>query len=34
MTLASFPELKNLANLEKLKLADQLWQAGVSDASR
>jgi len=32
MTLASFPELKKLPKEEKLKLADALWQAGVSDS--
>lgn len=32
MTLASFPELKKLPKEQKLKLADELWQAGVSDS--
>lgn len=32
MTLASFPELKKLPTQQKLKLADELWQAGVSDS--
>lgn len=33
MTLASFPELKRLPRQQKLKLADELWQAGVSDST-
>jgi putative addiction module component (TIGR02574 family) len=32
MTLASFPELKKLPSRQKLKLADELWQAGVTDS--
>lgn len=32
MTHASFPELKKLSRRQKLKLADELWQAGVSDS--
>lgn len=32
MTLASFPELKKLPLGQKLKLADELWQAGVCDS--
>lgn len=32
MKLASFPELKKLPREQKLKLADELWQAGVSDS--
>ena len=32
MSLASYPELKKLPRHQKLKLADELWQAGVSDA--
>ena len=31
MTLASFPELQKLPRRQKLRLADELWQAGVSD---
>ena len=31
MSLASFPELKKLPRRQKLRLADELWQAGVSD---
>ena len=32
MSLASFPELQKLPSSEKLKLADELWQAGISDS--
>lgn len=32
MKLASFPELQKLPPRQKLKLADELWQAGVSDS--
>lgn len=32
MSLASFPELQKLSRQQKLKLADELWQAGVSDS--
>jgi putative addiction module component (TIGR02574 family) len=32
MNLASFPELQKLPPLQKIKLADELWQAGVSDS--
>ena len=32
MSLADFPALNKLPNSEKLKLADQLWQAGVGDS--
>ena len=31
MAMASFPNLNKLSHREKLKLADELWQAGVSD---
>ena len=31
MSLASYPELTKLPPREKMKLADELWQAGVSD---
>lgn len=33
MNLASFPELKKLPRDQKLKLADELWQAGMSDST-
>ena len=32
MSLARFPELQKLTCQEKMKLADELWQAGVSDS--
>lgn len=32
MSLARFPELQKLTGEEKMKLADELWQAGVSDS--
>jgi putative addiction module component (TIGR02574 family) len=32
MNLASFPELQKLPRREKMKLADELWQSGVSDS--
>ena len=32
MNLASFPELQKLPRREKFKLADELWQAGVSES--
>lgn len=32
MTLARFPELKNLPRSEKMELAEASWQAGVSDS--
>ena len=31
MTLADFPKLKELPARQKLKLAEELWFAGVSD---
>lgn len=31
MNLANFPELMKLPRNEKLKLADELWLAGISD---
>ena len=34
MTLAAFPELRKLSSSERLKLADELWQSGISDATR
>jgi putative addiction module component (TIGR02574 family) len=34
MTLAAFPELRKLSRSERLKLADELWQSGISDATR
>lgn len=33
MNLANFPELKKLPREQKLKLADELWQAGISDST-
>jgi putative addiction module component (TIGR02574 family) len=32
MKLANYPELMKLPKSEKLKLADELWLAGISDA--
>ena len=32
MTLSSFPELMKLPKSDKLKLADELWLAGISDS--
>lgn len=32
MTLASFPDLQKLTRRQKFQLADDLWQAGVSDS--
>lgn len=34
MTLAAFPELRKLSNSQRLKLADELWQSGISDSAR
>ncbi len=31
MPLVSHPELQKLSNHQKLKLADELWQAGISN---
>ena len=32
MSLASYPKLQKLPRSQKLKLADELWRAGVSDS--
>ena len=32
MTLASYPERQKLPPNQKLKLADELWRAGISDS--
>ena len=32
MTLARFPELKNLPKRQRLKLAEELWFSGVDDS--
>ncbi len=34
MTLAAFPELKKLSAKERFKLADELWQSGISDSAK
>jgi putative addiction module component (TIGR02574 family) len=34
MTLAAFPELRKLSKKQRISLADELWQSGVSDSAR
>jgi putative addiction module component (TIGR02574 family) len=34
MTLAAFPELRKLSVNQRLNLADELWQSGISDSAR
>jgi putative addiction module component (TIGR02574 family) len=33
MTLAAFPELRKLTASQRISLADELWQSGVSESA-